>query len=171
MDLAVPWSSTLWLTVLKFVTMPGRPGLAVTCGSEAASSLAFASRCRLPGKTVPAVPLCATTPSWVQFLLVEGAWTVVWEFQGQITIGEDAAGEVHDRMPVFLTEAAWDTWLDPQKVDKDQAGDLLDLLDSESCTVASTLQTRPVSRAVNNVRTLNRHDPGLIEPAEHSNED
>ncbi|MFI8695965.1 SOS response-associated peptidase [Dietzia maris] len=85
--------------------------------------------------------------------------------------GEDAAGEVHDRMPVFLTEAAWDTWLDPQKVDKDQAGDLLDLLDSESCTVASTLQTRPVSRAVNNVRTLNRHDPGLIEPAEHSNED
>lgn len=76
--------------------------------------------------------------------------------------GEDAAGEVHERMPVFVTPAAWDTWLDPQKVDKDQAGDLLDLLDAESRTVASTLQTRPVSRAVNNVRTLNRHDPGLI---------
>lgn len=70
-------------------------------------------------------------------------------------------------MPVFLTEAAWDTWLDPQKVNKDQAGDLLDLLDVESRTVASTLQTRPVSRAVNNVRTLNRHDPGLIARQEH----
>jgi len=161
-DLAVPWSSTLWLTVLKFVTMPGRPGLAVTCGSEAASSLAFARRCRLPGKTVPAVPLCATTPSWVQFLLVEGAWTVVWEFQGQITIGEDAAGEVHDRMPVFVTPASWDTWLAPEKLEKDQVGDVLDLLDVESRAVASTLRTRPVSRAVNNVRTLDRRDAGLI---------
>ena len=79
--------------------------------------------------------------------------------------GEDAAGEVHDRMPVFLTPAAWDTWLDPEKVSKEQAGDLLDLLDVESRTVAATLRTRPVSRAVNNVRTLNRHDPGLIEAA------
>ncbi|MFL0579544.1 SOS response-associated peptidase [Dietzia sp. 179-F 9C3 NHS] len=81
--------------------------------------------------------------------------------------GEDAAGQVHDRMPVFLTPAAWDTWLNPEKIAKDHAGDLLDLLDGESRAVASTLQTRPVSRAVNNVRTLNRHDPGLIEPAEH----
>lgn len=78
--------------------------------------------------------------------------------------GEDAAGEVHDRMPTFLTPAAWDAWLDPEKVDKDGAGRLLDLLDGESRAVASTLQTRPVSRAVNNVRTLNRHDPSLIEP-------
>ena len=76
--------------------------------------------------------------------------------------GEDAAGEVHDRMPVFLTPAAWDTWLNPEKIAKDQAGDLLDLLDGESRTVASTLQTRPVSRAVNNVRTVDRHDASLI---------
>ena len=67
-------------------------------------------------------------------------------------------------MPVFLTPAAWDTWLDPEKINKDQAGDLLDLLDVESRTVASTLRTRPVSRAVNNVRTLDRTDPSLIEP-------
>ncbi|ODQ84136.1 hypothetical protein BFG51_07270 [Dietzia alimentaria] len=59
-------------------------------------------------------------------------------------------------MPVFLTPAAWDTWLDPEKIGKEQAGDLLDLLDVESRTVAATLRTRPVSRAVNNVRTLNR---------------
>ncbi|WP_368664649.1 SOS response-associated peptidase [Dietzia cinnamea] len=78
--------------------------------------------------------------------------------------GEDAAGEVHDRMPVFLTPASWDAWLDPEKVNKDRAGDLLDLLDVESRTVAATLRTRPVSRAVNNVRTLDRTDPSLIEP-------
>lgn len=78
--------------------------------------------------------------------------------------GEDAAGEVHDRMPTFLTMAAWDAWLAPEKVGKEQAGDLLDLLDAESRSVASTLRARPVSRAVNNVRTLDRHDPGLIQP-------
>jgi putative SOS response-associated peptidase YedK len=76
--------------------------------------------------------------------------------------GEDAAGDVHDRMPVFLTPSAWDVWLDPEKVSKDQAVDLVDLLDVESRTVASTLQTRPVSRAVNNVRTLDRRDPDLV---------
>ncbi|MBB1012339.1 putative SOS response-associated peptidase YedK [Dietzia kunjamensis] len=84
--------------------------------------------------------------------------------------GEDAAGEVHDRMPVFLTPAAWDSWLDPEKIGKDRAGDLLDLLDVESRTVSATLQTRPVSRAVNNVRTLDRHDPRLIGLAERPGE-
>ena len=78
--------------------------------------------------------------------------------------GEDAAGEVHDRMPVFLTSRAWDTWLDPEKVGKDQIGDLLDVLDVQSRSVAATLRTRPVSRAVNNVRTLDRHDSRLIDP-------
>ena len=78
--------------------------------------------------------------------------------------GEDAAGEVHDRMPVFLSPAAWDRWLDPEKVGKDEAGDLVDLLDAESRSVASTLQARSVSRAVNNVRTLDRTDPDLVAP-------
>lgn len=78
--------------------------------------------------------------------------------------GEDAAGEVHDRMPVFLTPAVWDTWLNPEKIGKEHAADLLDLLDAQSRAVAATLRTRSVSRAVNNVRTLNRHDPALIDP-------
>lgn len=68
-------------------------------------------------------------------------------------------------MPVFLTPAGWDAWLNPEKIDKDHAPALLDLLDVESRSVAATLRTRPVSRAVNNVRTLNRHDPNLIEAA------
>lgn len=78
--------------------------------------------------------------------------------------GQDAAGQVHDRMPVFLTPPAWDTWLTPDKVGKEQAGDLLDLLDTESRTVSSSLRTRPVSRAINNVRTLNPRDGSLIAP-------
>ena len=78
--------------------------------------------------------------------------------------GEDAAGEVHDRMPVFLSPASLDNWLNPEKIAKDRAGDLLDLLDVESRAVAATLRTRPVSRAVNNVRTLDRHDADLIKP-------
>ena len=77
--------------------------------------------------------------------------------------GEDAAGEVHDRMPVFVTPASWNTWLAPEKLEKDQVGDMLDLLDVKSRAVASTLRARPVSRAVNNVRTLDRRDAGLIE--------
>ncbi|WP_386850714.1 SOS response-associated peptidase family protein [Dietzia maris] len=71
-------------------------------------------------------------------------------------------------MPVFLTPVAWDTWLDPEKIDRYRAGDLLDLLDLldvESRTVAATLRTRPASRAVNTVRTLDRTDPNLIEPS------
>lgn len=81
---------------------------------------------------------------------------------------EDAAGEVHDRMPVFLSPTTWDTWLDPNKIDKDHAPDLLDLLDVESRSVAATLRTRPVSRAINNVRTLDRHDANLIKLANGS---
>ena len=57
--------------------------------------------------------------------------------------------------PSSSPPAAWDTWLHPHKVSKDETGDLLDL---ESRSVASTIQARPVSRAINNVRTLDRHD-------------
>lgn len=78
--------------------------------------------------------------------------------------GEDEAGLVHDRMPVFLTPDSWSTWLNPAKVDKEQAGQLLDLLDTESRAVAATLRTRPISRAINNVRTLDRTDAALLDP-------
>lgn len=78
----------------------------------------------------------------------------------------DAAGEVHDRMPAFLTPAAWDSWLPLEKVDKVRAHDLLDLLDVDPRAVAATLRTHPASRAVNNVRTLDRHKPDLIIPVQ-----
>lgn len=76
--------------------------------------------------------------------------------------GEDDAGQVHDRMPVLLSPTVWDRWLDPEKVTDKEA--IIDMLDTESKAEASTLSTYPVSRAVNNVRTLNRTDPELTTP-------
>lgn len=67
------------------------------------------------------------------------------------------------RIAVFVTPASWNTWWTPKKFEKGQFRDVLDLLDGESRAVAPTLRTRPVSRAVNNVRTLDRRDAGLIE--------
>lgn len=74
----------------------------------------------------------------------------------------DAGGEVHDRMPVFLTEEAVGAWLDPGKLEAEQKGPLLAMIDEVSTTVASTLETYAVDRQVNNVRTLERTDPSLI---------
>lgn len=81
----------------------------------------------------------------------------------------DASGEVHDRMPVFLTPDTWDTWTEPQKVDETGAKDaLVAMLDRSSLSVARTITTYPVSKRVNNVRdtSVPKDDPTLIEPIE-----
>ncbi|HVV10886.1 SOS response-associated peptidase [Amycolatopsis sp.] len=53
--------------------------------------------------------------------------------------------DIHDRMPLLMTKDRWNAWLDP---DRDEVGELLtpprDLVD--------TLELRPVSDKVNNVR-------------------
>ena len=75
----------------------------------------------------------------------------------------DASGEIHDRMPVFLTPDVWGQWLSSEKIsDKEE---VLSMLDRCSVAVARTVTAHPVSRTVNNVRTLDSEDPGLIEPA------
>jgi len=68
-----------------------------------------------------------------------------------------APGEVHDRMPAFLTPDGYDAWLG------DGAGtnDLLALLDRESLEVAAGLEQYEVARTVNSVRN---DGPHLIEP-------
>ncbi|MEO5536038.1 MAG: SOS response-associated peptidase [Pseudolysinimonas sp.] len=74
----------------------------------------------------------------------------------------DASGEIHDRMPLFLTPDMRDEWLQPAK-----AGDvdsLMHNLDRASSAIAKAIVTYPVSRAVNNVRTADATDPALIEP-------
>lgn len=78
----------------------------------------------------------------------------------------DAGGEVHDRMPVFLTEDSVGEWLAPGKLEAEQKDPLLAMIDKVSTTVANELETYAVDRQVNNVRTLDRTYPSLIAPLE-----
>ncbi|NQX15500.1 SOS response-associated peptidase [Rathayibacter sp. VKM Ac-2857] len=74
----------------------------------------------------------------------------------------DASGEVHDRMPVFLTPVVRDAWLSPEPLASSE--EMLATLDRASVAVASTITAYPVDRRVNNARTVDRHDPGLLDP-------
>lgn len=78
----------------------------------------------------------------------------------------DAGGEVHDRMPAFLTPEAMDAWLDPEKLDRIGREKMLATLDGSSAAVASTISQYVVDRKVNNSRTVNTRDPGVIQPAD-----
>ena len=79
----------------------------------------------------------------------------------------DASGQVHDRMPVFLQKDHWAEWLNPAKSGSPEATDagaLQSIMDESSLAVAATLTTHAVDRKLNNTRTVDRHDPSLIEP-------
>ncbi|HEX7351631.1 SOS response-associated peptidase family protein [Brachybacterium sp.] len=76
----------------------------------------------------------------------------------------DAAGDVHDRMPAFLDDEVMREWIAPGKLEKDEREHLHGALGEVSEKIARTLVTHPVDRAVNNVRTLDRSDSGLIAP-------
>jgi putative SOS response-associated peptidase YedK len=76
----------------------------------------------------------------------------------------DASGEVHDRMPVFLTPDVRDAWLAPEPLDSSE--EMLATLDRASVAMASTITAYPVDRRVNNSRTVDRRDPSLLEPVE-----
>lgn len=77
----------------------------------------------------------------------------------------DAAGEVHDRMPAFVTRDIYDEWLSPAKlVDDSEKQHLLDVLIASSDAVARTLTAVDVDRRVNSSRTVDPTDPGLIAP-------
>ncbi|SUE27771.1 Uncharacterised ACR, COG2135 [Nocardia farcinica] len=77
----------------------------------------------------------------------------------------DAGGEVHDRMPAFLTGEAMDAWLQPVSLEAGDRQEMLALLDGSSTAVASTIRQHVVDRRVNSVRTADPSDPGLIAPA------
>jgi putative SOS response-associated peptidase YedK len=77
----------------------------------------------------------------------------------------DAGGEVHDRMPAFLTPDAMDAWLEPVKLDRPGRENMLAILDGSSTAVASTIEQYVVDRKVNNTRTVDRDDPTVIAPA------
>ncbi len=77
----------------------------------------------------------------------------------------DAGGEVHDRMPAFLTADTWDAWLTPEKLSGQRKVETLAMLDHTSADVASTIHEYVVDRKVNNSRAADPTDPSLIEPA------
>ncbi len=62
------------------------------------------------------------------------------------TAANEVVGELHDRMPVILTEDAWDLWLDPSFQDRERLENLLRPCPDE------LIRAYPVSRAVGNVR-------------------
>jgi putative SOS response-associated peptidase YedK len=73
----------------------------------------------------------------------------------------DAIGQladIHDRMPLLMTEDAWASWLDPD------ADDVTELLGTPpSMDLVESLELRPVSTRVNNVRN---NGPELLAPEE-----
>ena len=76
------------------------------------------------------------------------------------TDAEDAAGTVHDRMPVFLTDELAADWLHPGSLDS--AEEMTARLADAAGAGARSLQVRKVSQRVNNTRTVVRADPTLI---------
>jgi putative SOS response-associated peptidase YedK len=77
------------------------------------------------------------------------------------TQATDAAGHVHDRMPMVIRRDVIDQWLDPGLTD---TGTALDLL---SVTDADQLEAYAVSTAVGNVRNNER---SLLDPIETDDE-
>jgi putative SOS response-associated peptidase YedK len=71
------------------------------------------------------------------------------------TEATDAAGHIHDRMPMVITREAIDDWLDPAITDPRQALKLL------AVTEAAALEAYAVSTDVNSVENNN---PSLVEP-------
>ncbi|MFD9895353.1 SOS response-associated peptidase [Amycolatopsis sp. NPDC059027] len=77
-------------------------------------------------------------------------------------ITTDATGQltdVHHRMPLIVPKTHWDPWLDPDR------SDVTDLLVPTAPEIVESLELRPVSSKVNNVRNngpelLDRVDPG-----------
>jgi putative SOS response-associated peptidase YedK len=76
----------------------------------------------------------------------------------------DASGELHDRMPAFLEPEVFDRWLEPVAWDDAQKADAIGMLTEVSSEVAATITSYEVDRRVNNSRTIDPHDPTLIEP-------
>ena len=92
-----------------------------------------------------------------------------WEVSTAIitTEGRDASGEVHDRMPVFLTPDVYDQWLDPHKLETDaQKDETVAMLERVAAGVATTITAYEVDRRVNSSAKVDPSDETLIAPLE-----
>ncbi|RZL79658.1 MAG: SOS response-associated peptidase [Rhodococcus sp. (in: high G+C Gram-positive bacteria)] len=72
------------------------------------------------------------------------AWLVT--FSVITTESTDDVGHIHDRMPMSVVPENWADWLDPTNTDVDYARSLM------TPPAPGSLETYPVSKAVNNVR-------------------
>ena len=90
-----------------------------------------------------------------------GRWQVTYTV---ITCtARDAGGEVHERMPVFLSDDAWPDWIAPGTIAGAQREGMLAMLDAVSQQMAGTLEAYPVSKRVNDVRTALPDDATLLD--------
>lgn len=69
----------------------------------------------------------------------DGVWKI--SFTIITRAARDASGEIHDRMPVFITPDVWDQWLSPEKISDKE--DDLSMLDRSSVAVAKTVTAYP----------------------------
>jgi putative SOS response-associated peptidase YedK len=80
--------------------------------------------------------------------LIETASIITQEAQGELAT-------IHSRMPVFMPQDRWDTWLNPRNTDVNELKSLMVVENPESIVKA-----HPVSSAVNSVANNGK---GLIE--------
>ena len=118
------------------------------------------------GKYPPKQPFYITSSDEDKSLSIAGIWST-WksddgaEIQSAAIITREAVGElatIHSRMPVFMTEDRWDSWLDPTNREIENLISLMDIPNP-----AAGLVTRPVAPKVNLVAN---NGPELIAPFE-----
>lgn len=86
--------------------------------------------------------------------------------------GVDAAGEIHDRMPVLLDGDIASAWISRDKFSRPDVAAQIEMgMKAASTQIAAGLSAHPVSRVLNNVRTLDAHDPHLLDPVDLSTPD
>lgn len=184
--------SAAWDFRPSFLSRPGRPQFNARIETVATNGLwkgAFASsRCIVPMRgyyewedrdtgaskpvKIPHFLHSSDTGGTAPVLAAAGIATArrvdeEWVVSAAIITREarDASGEVHDRMPAFLTADAYDRWLDPGKLGDDGArAELVAWLEAVSEGVAATIATHEVDRRVNNSRSVDPGDPSLIAP-------
>lgn len=93
---------------------------------------------------------------------VDGAWQVSTAIITREA--QDASGEIHDRMPVFLPRAQWNDYLAPTRLDEEAAAAMVERIAAASAQAAAHISSREVDPKVNNSRTVDPADASLIEP-------
>lgn len=104
------------------------------------------------GKYPPKQPFYISSRDANKSLSIAGIWST-WksesgtEIQSAAIITREAVGElatIHSRMPVFMPQDRWDSWLDPKNREIETLISLMDIADP-----ATGLVTRPVASKVN----------------------